>query len=59
MKNEYWLNKWQSNDIAFHEQNINPDLIAYIHTLNLHPGDCIFVPLCGKTKVKAITQICS
>jgi thiopurine S-methyltransferase len=47
---EYWLNKWRSNDIAFHEQDINPDLIAYIHTLNLYSGDYIFVPLCGKTK---------
>jgi hypothetical protein len=50
MEKEYWLNKWQSKDIAFHEQNINLDLIAYIQTLNLHPGDYIFVPLCGKAK---------
>jgi|694.fasta_scaffold145292_4 thiopurine S-methyltransferase len=50
MEKEYWLNKWRSKDIAFHEQNINPDLIAYIHALNLHLGNCIFVPLCGKTK---------
>jgi len=50
MKNNYWLDKWQENDIAFHEQNINADLIAYISELNLKPGDCIFVPLCGKTK---------
>jgi thiopurine S-methyltransferase len=50
MENEFWLNKWRSKNIAFHEQNINSDLVAYIKTLNLHPGDCIFVPLCGKTK---------
>lgn len=50
MEKEYWLNKWRSKDIAFHEQDINHDLISYIHTLNLHPGDSIFVPLCGKTK---------
>lgn len=50
MEKEYWLGRWQSKDIAFHEQNVNPDLIVYIHTLNLQPGDCIFVPLCGKTK---------
>jgi thiopurine S-methyltransferase len=50
MEKEYWLNKWLSEDIAFHEQNINPDLIAYVNTLNLHRGDNILVPLCGKTK---------
>jgi len=50
MENNYWLNKWQTNDIAFHEENVNADLIAYIHKLNLKPGDYIFVPLCGKTK---------
>lgn len=50
MKKEYWLNKWQSNDIAFHEPEITPDLIAYLNQLNIHEGDYIFVPLCGKTK---------
>jgi len=50
MENNYWLDKWQKSDIAFHEQNINAALIAYINELNLKPGDNIFVPLCGKTK---------
>jgi len=50
MKNNYWLDKWQTNDIAFHEQDINADLIAYVNELNLKPGEHIFVPLCGKTK---------
>lgn len=50
MEDKYWLDKWQTNDIAFHEQHVNVDLIAYIDRLNLKPGDCIFVPLCGKTK---------
>jgi hypothetical protein len=45
MEEKYWLEKWQKNDIAFHEQNINADLIAYINVLMLKPGDCIFVPL--------------
>ena len=51
MEKDYWLKKWQSQDIAFHQQNINPDLITYIHKLNLQLGDCILVPLCGKTRV--------
>jgi len=50
MEEEFWLAKWQTNDIAFHEQDVNADLITYIAKLNLKPGDNIFVPLCGKTK---------
>lgn len=50
MENNYWLDKWKKNDIAFHEQCVNADLITYINELNLKPGDYIFVPLCGKTK---------
>lgn len=50
MENKYWLNKWQSKDIAFHEQNVSSDLITYIEALSLQSGDGILVPLCGKTK---------
>lgn len=50
MDENYWLNKWQINDIAFHEQAISADLIAYFNQLHLKPHDCIFVPLCGKSK---------
>lgn len=50
MEDSYWLEKWKKNDIAFHEQDINADLIDYFDKLNLKPGDCILVPLCGKTK---------
>jgi hypothetical protein len=41
MKNNYWLDKWQKNDTAFHEENVTADLIAYINELKLKPGDCI------------------
>jgi thiopurine S-methyltransferase len=50
MDNAYWLNKWEANDIAFHEKGTNPDLINYICELNLHPGDSVFVPFCGKSR---------
>lgn len=50
MEENYWLEKWQKNDIPFHEQHINADLITFVNELKLNPGDCIFVPLCGKTK---------
>jgi thiopurine S-methyltransferase len=50
MDENYWLNKWHINDIAFHEREISADLIAYFDNLNLKSHDCIFVPLCGKSK---------
>jgi thiopurine S-methyltransferase len=50
VKKDYWLKKWQLNDIAFHESHINPDLINYLPSLNLNAGDGVLVPLCGKTK---------
>lgn len=50
MDTKYWINKWRSNDITFHEENVNADLIAYIDCLKLKPGDSIFIPLCGKTR---------
>lgn len=50
MDDKYWLNKWQSDDIAFHEKFINANLIAYIDELKLPPRGSILVPLCGKSK---------
>jgi len=50
MEKEYWLNKWQTNDTPWHSQEINRNLIDNIDKLELQPGNCILVPLCGKTK---------
>lgn len=50
MEKDYWLNKWQINDVAFHEKKVAADLIAYFDELHLQSGDRIFVPLCGKSK---------
>ena len=49
MKNEYWQQKWQSNDIGFNQEKPNKLLQRYLGLLNLKPGDRIFVPLCGKS----------
>lgn len=50
MKQKYWHEKWQTNDIGFHESTVSPDLVTYLPKLNLSAGNCIFVPLCGKSK---------
>ncbi|MCP4317220.1 MAG: thiopurine S-methyltransferase [Hyphomicrobiales bacterium] len=45
----FWQQGWKENQIAFHEEEVNPLLSKNIHRLALNRGDRIFVPLCGKT----------
>lgn len=45
----FWLGKWEQNDIAFHESEVNPLLVKYFGELSLAKGSRVFVPLCGKT----------
>ncbi|MGI0116010.1 thiopurine S-methyltransferase [Zooshikella sp. RANM57] len=49
MNPHYWLNRWQENEIAFHEAETNPGLTKYFKTLTLKQSSRVFVPLCGKT----------
>ncbi|MDP5208354.1 thiopurine S-methyltransferase [Microbulbifer sp. 2205BS26-8] len=50
MKESFWLDKWQKNDIGFHEQSGNSLLAELLPELSLSEGDCVFLPLCGKTR---------
>lgn len=50
MDKEYWLNKWQKNDIPFHEENVTSGLVLFFNTLGLSDVDTVFVPLCGKSR---------
>ncbi|AWF80636.1 thiopurine S-methyltransferase [Microbulbifer sp. A4B17] len=50
MKEEFWHDKWERNDIGFHEASGNSLLNEFFTELSLSPGDRIFLPLCGKTK---------
>ncbi|MBB1340351.1 thiopurine S-methyltransferase [Pseudoalteromonas sp. SR45-6] len=49
MQAEYWLKRWQSNDIGFHDGKVNPSLDRYFTNLNLPASSRVFIPLCGKT----------
>ena len=49
MKKEFWLEKWQNQQIGFHKPFVHPLLQKYVKNLQLQQGDTIFVPLCGKT----------
>lgn len=45
----FWHDKWERNQIAFHEPRANPLLVAHFSSLSLPARSRIFVPLCGKT----------
>lgn len=49
MKENYWLERWQSKDIGFHYIQPNPLLVNNIKSLHLEFEATLFVPLCGKT----------
>ncbi|MDO8262921.1 MAG: thiopurine S-methyltransferase [Gallionella sp.] len=50
MKNEFWLERWERDEIGFHQNEINPYLCQYWKELHVaHDGE-VFVPLCGKSR---------
>lgn len=49
MDANFWHQKWEDNDIRFHESQANPALVNHINQLNLKGGARVFLPLCGKT----------
>lgn len=49
MEAEFWHQKWEKNEIAFHGSEANPLLVKYFNELALAKGSRVFLPLCGKT----------
>jgi thiopurine S-methyltransferase len=49
MDQNFWLNRWQSNQIGFHEGAPNALLVSHFAALGVPAGGRIFVPLCGKS----------
>ena len=50
MQKEYWLDRWERQDIGFHQNEINPYLSQFWPRLQLAPGSTVLVPLCGKSR---------
>jgi len=50
MEHSFWLERWQRNEIGFHQNEINTHLQAFWSRLGMQAGDTIFVPLCGKSR---------
>ncbi len=49
MEHNFWLDRWQTNQIGFHLADANPLLVKHFKALALPAGSRIFIPLCGKT----------
>lgn len=50
MDPSFWHQRWEMNEIGFHEGKPNPLLVKHFHELSVAKGRRIFVPLCGKTQ---------
>jgi thiopurine S-methyltransferase len=49
MEEAFWHERWQANQIGFHEPRPNPLLVRHLAALGLKPGARLFLPLCGKS----------
>ncbi|WP_213999390.1 thiopurine S-methyltransferase [Arsukibacterium sp.] len=49
MDPEFWQQKWQKREIAFHQAAANPLLLNHFNQLSMTPGARVFLPLCGKS----------
>jgi thiopurine S-methyltransferase len=46
---EFWLDRWRTAQIGFHQAAVDRHLKAYWPRLMLPAGSPVFVPLCGKS----------
>lgn len=49
MEPEFWLKKWEANDIQSHQDDVNENLIEFWPRLQLNRDARVLVPLCGKS----------
>jgi thiopurine S-methyltransferase len=50
MDREFWLNRWEKNDIGFHKDEPHFCLLRRYASLQSPEGAYLFVPLCDKSK---------
>jgi thiopurine S-methyltransferase len=50
MDPDFWHERWKTNQIGFHQGDINPCLVRYWPSLTLNTGERVLVPLCGKSR---------
>lgn len=49
MQADFWQERWQRNQIGFHQAGVNPYLQRHWPSLGVAPGAQVLVPLCGKS----------
>lgn len=49
MEKGFWKEKWELNQIGFHQKDFHPLMLEYFKNRDLS-GKTVFVPLCGKSK---------
>lgn len=49
MDRNFWLERWQKNEIGFHAPKVQPALARHWAALGVPSGATVFVPLCGKS----------
>ncbi len=49
MHPDFWHQRWQDNQIGFHQDKPTPLLLKHWPSLGLAPGSRVFVPLAGKS----------
>jgi thiopurine S-methyltransferase len=49
MQAEFWHERWERNEIGFHQASVNPGLAKHWAELGVPAGSEVLVPLCGKS----------
>ena len=50
MEHQFWHDKWEADDLGFHQDDYNPLLLRHWRSLDIPAGGRVFVPLCGKSR---------
>ena len=50
MEKQFWHERWQLNEIGFHQNEINTHLESCWQKLQIKAEATVFVPLCGKSR---------
>ncbi len=50
MEPDFWHQRWERDQIGFHEHEFNTHMMRFIRHLGVKPGDHVLVPLCGKSR---------
>ena len=49
MEHQFWKDRWELNQIGFHQEEINEYLSSHWQALGIRDGAPVYVPLCGKS----------